>query len=208
MSPSTIETLVLHSVVRVLLFRKRPSETNSGPGLKTPTDAVTVVRLQLYIRSALVQCSTRSSVGVFCYKYFSTCLTQRILCESPFASFPVSCLPASPASFATPRQRLPSRRQRQQQRNTDPTLVNATRNCLVVRLQQRRTEGQPILRIKQTKYAAAATCSKYVADPWTCRCSCNSNARQTAGRNVSNESTSLQDTQQGSKGLSKLHWLI
>jgi hypothetical protein len=188
--------------VRVLLFRKRPSETNSGPGLKTPTDAVTVVRLQLYIRSALVQCSTRFGVGVSCYKYSSTCLTQRILCESPFASFPVSCLPASPASFATPRQRPAFRRQRQQQRNTDRTLVNATRNCLVVRLQQRRTIH------KQTKYAAAATCSKYVADPWTCRCSCNSNARQTAGRNVSNESTSLQDTQQGSKGLSKLHWLI
>ena len=97
MSPSTIETLVLHSVVRVLLFRKRPSETNSGPGLETPTDAVTVVRLQLAIISALVQCSARSSEGVFCFKYFSTCLTQRILCESPFASFPVSCLLA--ASF-------------------------------------------------------------------------------------------------------------
>lgn len=143
MFPSTIETLVLHSVVRVLLFRKRPSETNSGPGLETPTDALTVVRLQLSIISALVLSGARFSVGVFCYKYFSTCLTQRILCESPFASFPVSCLPAQPASFATPRQRPACRRQRQQQRNTDPTLVNTTRNCLVVRLQQRRTTHCP-----------------------------------------------------------------
>ena len=34
-------------------------------------------------------------------------------------------------------------------------------------------EGQPILRIKQTRCAAAATCSKYVANPWACMCSCN-----------------------------------
>jgi hypothetical protein len=44
-------TLILQSVVRVLSFRKRPPETHSGPGLETPTDAVTVVRLQHQVRS-------------------------------------------------------------------------------------------------------------------------------------------------------------
>ena len=38
-------------VAQAVPFRKRPSETHSGPGLMTPTDAVAVVRLQHQVRS-------------------------------------------------------------------------------------------------------------------------------------------------------------
>lgn len=47
------------------------------------------------IRLALVQIAVLVSDDIFCYKYFSCYLTQRILCELSSASFPVSCLPAS-----------------------------------------------------------------------------------------------------------------
>jgi hypothetical protein len=79
-------TLILQSVVRVLSFRKRPSETHSGPGLETPTDAVTFVRLQHQVRSRPDQRASRRGL-FFCYKYFSCCLAQRILCEVSFVSF-------------------------------------------------------------------------------------------------------------------------
>lgn len=61
-------TLILQSVVRVLSFRKRPPETHSGPGLETPTDAVTVVRLQHQVRSRPDQRARRRGL-FFCYKY-------------------------------------------------------------------------------------------------------------------------------------------
>lgn len=47
------------------------------------------------IKFALVQIAMLVSDDIFCYKYFSSYLTQRISCELSFASFPVSCLPAS-----------------------------------------------------------------------------------------------------------------
>jgi hypothetical protein len=59
---STSETLILQSVVRVVPFRKRPSETHSGPGLETPTDAVTVAVFS--IKFALVQSGAQVSEGI------------------------------------------------------------------------------------------------------------------------------------------------
>ena len=92
------QSAMLQSVVQVLSFRKRPSETHSGLGLKTPTDAVKVVHLQHPVHSRPVQAriSARPS---FATSTFLFCCAQRILCELSFVLSLSLSLAVSAASF-------------------------------------------------------------------------------------------------------------
>jgi hypothetical protein len=133
-------TLILQSVVRVVPFRKRPSETHSGPGLETPTDAVTVVRLQHQVRSRPDRHAIRRGL-FFCYKYFFYCLTQRILCEVSFVSI---------SGFLPPYQLLSLYRNKASADNAIskglPTLSHTTiphKACLVLFLQQKTADQSP-----------------------------------------------------------------
>ena len=158
-------TLILQSVVRVLSFRKRPSETHSGPGLETPTDAVTFVRLQHQVRSRPDQRASRRGL-FFCYKYFSCCLAQRILCEVSFVSFSSLLPPYQLLSLSPNKASADNAGSKGLQPYTTPKHTRTAWSCSCSK------GGRISLRIKQTKYAAAATCTRYVVNPWTCRCTC------------------------------------
>jgi len=203
MSPSTIETLILHSVVRVLLFRKRPSETNSGPGLETPTDAVTVVRLQLASYPLSSSPARASAWTTFATGTFRLAL-HKGSCVNPLSPrFPVSCLIAQLLS--------PLR-----DKGSPPADNDSSKGTLTVRLSTPQgLLGRAIAAKKDNPFSASSRQStlqrqRAVSMPPTPEHAgvyATRRARQTTGPNVSNESTSLQDTQQGSKGPSKLHWL-
>lgn len=193
---------ILHSVVvRVLLFRKRPSETNSGLGIETPTDAVTVVRLQLlpYPLS-----SSPVSVSIFllqvlfdlpCTKdlvRIPSCLVSRLLPHSQhFSPLRDKGSPSADndSSKGTPTQRL----------STPQGLLG---RAIAVKQDSPFSASSRQSTLQRQRAVSMSPAPGHAAVHAPRR------ARQTTGRNVSNESTSLQDTRQGSKGLSKLHWLI
>ena len=197
-------SLILHSVVRVLLFRKRPSETNSGPGLETPTDAVTVVRLQLSsypLSSSTARGPARASFATSTFRL----ALHKGSCVIPLSPrFPsLACQPSFFRHSET-KARLPQ--------TTTVAKEHRTYAC------QRHKEllGRAIAAKKDNPFSASSRQStpqrqravSMSLAPGRAGVHATRRARQTTGRNVSNESTSLQDMQQGSKGRSKLHWPI
>jgi len=181
--------------VRALSFRKRPSETHGGPGLETPTDAVTVVHGRP--SSASSSFSSRpvrkSARPIFCYKYFSCCLAQRILCEVSFVSF---------SNLLPPHQLLSLHRNKASPDNANSkgppdshTTTEPHKACLVLFPQQRtsdhspRQAGQSTL---QRQRALGMSPTLGPADGYALK-----RAGQTAGCVSSNGFTYLQDKQEG-----------
>jgi len=182
-------TLILQSVVRVVPFRKRPSETHSGPGLETPTDAVTVVRLQHQVRSRPYRRASRRGL-FFCYKYLSVALHKGSCVKSLSSRFPVSCLLTSFFRCSETKPQQTTRAAKDYQPHTQPHRTRPAWSCFC-------SKGRRIsLRVKQTKYAAVATCTRYVADPGPADAYALKRAEQTAGCVSSNGFTYLQDMQE------------
>lgn len=123
----------------MLLFRKRPSETHSGPGLMTPTDAVAVVRLQHQVRSRPVWRASRRGYSL-ATSTFHVAL-HKGSCVKSLSSYSPS-LASSPASFAAPRQSLlqTTTAPKDLQSNSPP---KQHKGCLVLCLQQRTADRYP-----------------------------------------------------------------
>lgn len=136
---SISETLILQSVVRVLPFRKRPSETHSGPGLETPTDAVTFVRLQHQVRSRPVwRASQRSDPSTTSTIPFT--LHKGSCVKSLSSRSPVSCL--LPNSFRRSETK-PSADNACSKGTPALHTTRAHKDCLALCLQQRRADHSP-----------------------------------------------------------------
>lgn len=123
----------------MLLFRKRPSETHSGPGLMTPTDAVAVVRLQHQVRSRPAWRASRRGYSL-ATSTFHVALHKGSCLKSLSSHFP--SLASSPASLAAPRQSLlqTTTAPRNHQSYSPP---KQHKGCLVWCLQQRTADRSP-----------------------------------------------------------------